>query len=770
MHNPYDGLSEDQIIAKFQQLQSQINTPQAPMPQAPVQESQNPYDNLSEDEQIKLYHKLQDQIKAEKDFEKNPFKYKAAKFAYDMTQNPLKFTAKTARNVASGAAGIADFPMLPIHLAMMAKGIEPQTITGAVADTIDSLTGGYTKPQTKGENIAESVFQTLGGMRPTQKAAKAAIDIAKSGAIPKILSKPLGFLGKFAGVGNEMTASNIAANAASSAIVRKEIEEGASPLQAMLMGTVAGTAAGKGVGSLAFNGAKKVSDIPKSAALGAAAGAGNLLGIDPRLVQTMNKAGFKDSKTVGDVSKFKSTKVFQHILSSGPFMDDVFQKQYAKRPDEFYKVLGIESPKTQLELGNDTIKMIDNIAKKHNLKTKDLRNKFTGHLTDQNKNVDVSNTLSTFGKIRKDLDNDVAEDFLFDNTQTGTFFKKLEQMTPKNKSKKDSASSVFNAYMGHKPEINVEPLKKKVSFKAVEGLRTAANDAAAQEYGKLSDLQGGRLKYFARNLSNDMDNHFKNLEGDALKDWRNYNDYYSTFTNDTTPNLNHLKNELSNRTISVADTLKGVVAKEGDKPFNIMSHIDDPAQRREFVSNIFNELATNNKNEVSPMFFVDNYKKLQPEVKAMLLKGYGKDAKKIDHLIEAVDLTKATMKLANFSNSGTHINLAKAGSQLVAAVTSGSIIGVSNTLAGIGLGYGLSKGLMANPKFIDAVAYASKMKNKTQAPFAINKLDKFIPGLQKEYMKQVQEGASHGYFGRTKKAAVKSTQAVVRDNGKKDKK
>lgn len=658
-----------------------------------------------------------------------------------------KYAAQTARNIASGVAGIADLPMLPVHLSMMAKGINPQTISGAVGDTIDSLTGGYTKPETKGEKIAESVVQSIGSMKPTAGAAKGILNVAKNADLSKLLSTPLKYLSKFASIGNEHTASNIAATAAASGLTRKEIEEGAALPAALLIGNLGGASTGKVLKALGVGGAKTLKDIPKKVGISAAAGAGKFLGLDPRMVKVMNKAGFKESKTVGDVSKYPFIKTAQHWTAKAPFVDDSFKKTYEKRPQEYYNTLGIKKPKTNIELGKKTNETIDKIYADHDIETQRLRENFQHHLSTQSDLVDISSTIDNLKQERHGFKTNTGKE-MFDNSLAGTYLKQIEKLAHENKVNKFNVVTGVTYNKGN-----------KVPFKEATQIKSEIDKdiSSAKGFDQRSTADIGALKYLRGSLSKDIENHFGTLEGEGKSAYKKYNKHYADFAQHHKPHLNELKASLRGDATGLTDLLKkSAISKGGEKVNSILSHLDSPSEKRDFVSDIFNHLSLDKQNEVSPSLFAKNFKSLEPEVQDMLLKGYGGNANKVHALIEAIDLSKDTMKHANFSNTAAHNQMSDI-MKLVGRATSGALGGGAYTLGADPLtigatylaSYGLGKGLMNNQKFIDAAAYGLTIKNKAQIPIWINKLEGVLPkdvmkGVRTTYLNEIRQGMKHG--------------------------
>lgn len=125
----------------------------------------------------------------------------AVEFAKDLPLN----VGKLGRSVAAGVAGVADLPLLPVHLGRMAAGKEPYFVSDLVKQGIDTLTHNKLQPtSTLGKAVAGGV-EAIAGMKPTGSMLKGAAHLMKD-ALPRT-SKFAGNMAK----GMELTAPNVAA-------------------------------------------------------------------------------------------------------------------------------------------------------------------------------------------------------------------------------------------------------------------------------------------------------------------------------------------------------------------------------------------------------------------------------------------------------------------------------------------------------------------------------------------------------------------------------
>ncbi len=280
-------------------------------------------------------------------------------------EKAARYTTQAARNVAAGAGDIADFASLPIEglrygLQTGAHKIAPDTFKEAefdipnagerIANYVDTQTGGYTKPRTKGERLVEG-------------ATRAVATLPVGGGIAAGLGK-LGLgatkAAKFIKGAHAPTVANIGGAAGAGAGMQAYLEDNRDP--GLLGSLVAGMAGGMGgayapralagVANKTAGGAKfalkaaqqnpieSLKEIYEGGKNLGAKGIGKLTGFDPERYKATVKATGRAS--LGQSSKYDFPTSVEMLGAKYPLAGENFNKLFEAQKKTLAKRAGIQ--------------------------------------------------------------------------------------------------------------------------------------------------------------------------------------------------------------------------------------------------------------------------------------------------------------------------------------------------------------------------------------------------------------------------------------------
>ncbi len=286
----------------------------------------------------------------------------------DKEETPFfsKETARTAGRRAAivGKAGVkalAGLPEMPLQLAELArypiqKGahyLAPSAVSNPefgswlpglgekAGHAIDTLTEGYTKPRSKGEQTLEDVSEGVAGLIGGNKATAA------------------GKLGKVAQSMYRMNPQTVAATAGASGLGSHYRQSQENP---GALGTLWATLAGAYLGTKGANLATKIASVPRTAApgirgsikdagdalkdVGSEVGGktiGKLYGIKKEVLDRYKNLGVQP--TLGMAAEGNTPLMAEIMLSKSPMMGgNILPKHYAEYQKQVMKPLGVNNP------------------------------------------------------------------------------------------------------------------------------------------------------------------------------------------------------------------------------------------------------------------------------------------------------------------------------------------------------------------------------------------------------------------------------------------
>jgi len=649
--------------------------------------------------------------------------------------------AKGARNTAVGLASALDIPTAAIGAPIKAlTGQDYYLPSEAVAKGIDWATDDYTKPSTEGERVAASITEAIASMPTLSGAGK---------TIVKNAPKALKHIGRFMQSGNVATPTNVAANAVTSGVIQKRMEQTNNPTEAFLLGA--------GAGTLVHGGAKFARPKPFATTIG------EITGIKPEMVDKFNQAGLGDLKTVADVTNNKWTKIAQTGTSKLPFAPENLSNIYKARPAKIASELGIENPMSKQEFGEYGKQVINETQNKYNTHANKLREDIVKHIDSPKGNlVSISEPLRFLQNKRKALKTPerIAK---FDASPSGHFLKELQSMGMQN----------------HDPYTPAS--RSLVPFGDLDDVRREVGALAKNHFDIAASADKGNLKKLYGTISEGLGKHFDGLGKGAGESWREYNSYWSKYKDKIVPHINSMSTAGSKSDIGIFDSLYSNIKRGGEKANILLENIPKKEKKDKVVSTIFHELGQTRQNEFSPIEFAKNFKSLDPHVQDVLLSHYGKTREpKVRALIESIDMMKATLAEANHSGTASHsllYNTIATGATAAGGVLTGSAAGLSavSSLGTLGAAWigasGLNKYIFGNPKFIDAASFGLKIKNKAQLPLWFNKLEHVgvpkskIEALRSAYTKLKKEDIAQNKSGLNKSISRSSMNMFNREKG-----
>lgn len=657
--------------------------------------------------------------------------------------NIPRYAAQGARHLAAGIGDIPDIVHLPKNLYEIGKHSLKKALAGEgeevaapkfssfglgdkIAHGIDDLTGGYTAPQTEGEQA----FETIG------RAVSSSLGTGGAGAASKfagkvLMKKGLGKAGQAATkigrglqVGNLPTASNVAGHAGGAYAMHETLardpEAYLKALASASIGGMGGQYAGK-LGSKLLKGDLKNQSLR---------GAGSALGIEPEKIESFKEAGI--TPTVGGVSDYKLIKHGENASSNLYLAGEPLNKIYKNRPGEFLKSLDIENGNTlsKEQIGFKAKEALDKVEEFSNLETERLHSKAFEHL-----DLPDAEDLKRMRQVDPDLAS-AAQKIRKDKIDINPTLKKFEQelnSLETGSEKKEFKKSPIGKY--------VERLKKssidgEIPFRALDRIRKDLGAKTRPDFGLISVEEKGLLKHLYGNISEDVNAHFEKLGGKALENWQEYKNYYKNYKEMDVPHINKLLKEGKKDPSEIFNSFATDLEHGGNRLKQISKGMDSGSKKQIFDS-LTLYLGKNAESEFSPQQWAKKVKNLEPEVQRVytdLISSNPAVQKKVPSLIEAASNMK---ELSNTSGTALHNALYGYITDAGRLIT-GDVTALAKPLGGWLMAWGFNKKILANQNFIDSVYKAQKLKNKMQIPIFIKSLEK-IPGMPESVVKQARK-------------------------------
>lgn len=417
----------------------------------------------------------------------------------DSAQDALRKTAQIPRNVAAGVGDILDLPIMAANYGLRSAGVNSQIphVGQGIAEGIDTLTGGYTKPQASDERLTEAVTRAVSGI---PAGALAGAKLASTGI--KGISK----LGRGLQKINPIEGTNIAGTGAGALAAHSYNESNPEDF----FGTL-----GSGLAA----------DMATRTAMGLVnkRNWANALKINPEAAEFFKEMEL--NPTLAQVSDSNTVKHFENIFKNTNF-DNKITNRYADQYEKMSDIIGPASQnrsKTALQTGMAAKKSMKEYSKEVDSHTKELRKHWEDKLDKHgDPNIDVTNSLSTYEKIAGDLDIKIER-----NPKTGKF----------KQYGKDPISELFaNSPMGKAYETlrgSAENNNSRVSIKKLEVFRKHLYDQIYSLPPK--DNTRRQLTLLVSQINRDIGDYMKRIG--AENDWNEYNRYYSNHAELRKPHL-----------------------------------------------------------------------------------------------------------------------------------------------------------------------------------------------------------------------------------------
>lgn len=584
------------------------------------------------------------------------------------TQEPegsyLRMAAQVPRNIVSGAFGLGDIASMAANYGLRKLGSDYQFgyPSETVAKGIDTLTGGYTTPQTTGEKLSESATKAIGDT------------LAQSATGTGLASSAIKGAGALAKVGRGLSKINPTNPAA-------------------LTATGAGAAAARSyhennpddfVGTL---GTGLAADIATRGALGIAnpRTMANVLKIKPENVEPFHNIGV--SPTLGQASNHPLIKGTENIITNLSPTSEL-RKAKAHQYETMKDILGPganDLALTEKEAGKVIKKSLNSYKDKASELTEKLKERYMKKVRKAPTHmVDVSDSLNYFDKIEHEL---------------GTAEMKAEL-------KKTAIGKRYNSLKKMALENNGQ-----VPIRDLEEFRTSLYDEISK--GELGKVSRGRLTGLSHKLNDDIKDYMEGIG--ATKEWDQYNKFYSRWAEKRKPNVI----EANETPIHQAEEIFDSIGPKGKINASLLDSVyasQKKSTQKEILDSLIQKMGKRG-NEYDVHLLAKRISQQPKETRDLLLKPLDSAMKnKFKGVIESIDKIK---DLANYGNpsrtayTNTIIEGAKIGTLAGANALIGNnpedafwqyVLLASSASA-------MSKGLFANPRFINWAYRGSKIKS-----------------------------------------------------------
>jgi hypothetical protein len=393
----------------------------------------------------------------------------------------------------------------------------------------------------------------------------------------------------------------------------------------------------------------------------------SLIKLNPKKAEAFKAAGLQP--TLADVADRGLIKHAQSAVFSGI---NPRAEQRGKKLNSFFE--GLEP----IDL-NQTGKLTTSGAKKYNEKASSIFNKLSDKAwknIDRTEFLPLTNTIET---IRKELQAITPEaQAKLAKTQAGQELTELVE----------AASN----YEGSLPFSDVAEVYKSPIGKLID-------------VGELGDKEQKALKRAYGAIAQDIDDFVLSRDPSALKDIKKANKFWHNFSEGNRKITNEAISKNKTSDIATFNEIKNSLARGETRQGDVLTKRLNKAEKKQFSDTLIHELGRKD-GEFSPFVWANNFNKWRPEAQKIALSGLDKEhSNKLMNVAKALVHVKDTGKYGNFSNTS---NNAAALATLIGAwkapLETAQVVG---TLA-------ITGELFANPKVIDALYAASKVKTKDQ--------------------------------------------------------
>lgn len=595
--------------------------------------------------------------------------------------------ARGTRNAAVGAVDTADFLATPVRsaynaIAPLIGAKQAPAIGQEVAKGIDTLTGGYTAPKNDEERVGESIGRGLGGIFGGFGLGTASQGLKNAPGLIKTA-------GKFLQSSNSLTPTNLATTGSVSGAIQHSLnKEPEDILGAVGSGIIPGIAIPAATGALSL--------LSKKGRQGAAAKTGELLKINPKAVETFEKAGV--TPTLADVSESKIPKMLTSKLEHTPLAAEPIREAKELQRSQILEALeqgNVAKPLTIEQAGKLSAKGARNVENKSNAKFSKQQKKF-----DQD--------IETLSKAGKDMVGTESVVNFFDDEIFSKFKDPLQQQLFEESSLGKEYKRFYEA---------AEKNGGKLPYNALKDFLDHIRDKITT-FGEIGSKTQGRFKQFSKNIVNDIERdigtNLKELGNDSYNNWKNYKKNYSIYKEEVVPKLNEIyKKDKKGGTDAFIDLITSQ-RKAGEKPGIVLKGLDR-SEQLDLTNAVHKHLGTKKDGTFDPIKWSREIKGLSPESRKILLSPLEEHSReKLMHIAESVDLIKSTLAEANKSGSGYYIALGSligGAGKATLSLLGGNPVPAASLATGLFLGNKVSDKVLTNPKFINWMYKGMKAKD-----------------------------------------------------------
>lgn len=489
-----------------------------------------------------------------------------------------RYGARAARDVAAAAGDLVDLPFVVAEGArwLGQKGLKAAgapvndptfgeylpNIGEKIARGIDTATGGYTAPRTKGEKLAEAGTRAL---------AQLPFGVGAAGAAAKYLPKVAPFLQKM----HALTPSNIGATAGSATASQAYVNANPDSVGGAL---VAGLAGGRGGQKTA----KTIQNITRHGVNNSLANrTGKILGINAEKGEALSDLPV----SLADLTDNKFVQSLQHKMGWLPGSSGRINKFYKKQGEHIREMIGLgDNPMNEESAGKLIHKTAEHAKNAHTTKVKPLIEEYEKGLTGSNKFLIPTESASFNQEIASPYYSPTAQN-TSKNTKASRIANKInssiaeteiEHLLEAVKTRKDKN------YKGLKEELAKR--KGEISFNDLNLYKKEAGEAGSNVFGLLSTVPKGNVKLLYGKIKKDLDKHMAKIGGETEQAWHDFNTIEANYQKNIKPHINDITKE--------AETSMGKVF------FNtILSATNKSASPRR-LRNIYNQLSPTNRSEL----------------------------------------------------------------------------------------------------------------------------------------------------------------------------
>jgi hypothetical protein len=638
----------------------------------------------------------------------------------------LRMAAQIPRNIASGAMGLGDLASMAANYGLRKAGVNYQFgYPGEeVARGIDTLTGGYTTPQTSGERLAESGTKAI-----ADTLAQAATGAGLAGTAVKGAAK----LGRGLAKINPTNPAALAATGAGATAGQAYNE--ANPSNGNNLENFAGSL-----------GAGLAADIATRTALGALnpRSMANVLKINPKSVEAFHGMGV--NPTLGQASDHPLIKSAENIIkniSPTSELRDATAKQY----EHMVETLGPGAKglaHTEQEAGKNIKSAFKEYGRRASDVTEKLKNQYMKKVAKAPTDlVDVTDSLHYFEKLEHELGTAAAKSEL-KNTPIGKQYESLRRRALENR--------------GTVPLNDLEEFRRKLFDEISKG--------------ELGSVSKGRLTQLRGKLNDDIKDYMHGIG--ASKEWNRYNKFYSQWAEKRKPHLVEAKEVPDFEANKIFDSI-GHSGKLDRSLLDTVYASQKKNTQKETLDSLIQKMGKKG-NEYDVHLLAKRISNQPKETRDLLFKPLSVPMKnKIESVIHSIDKMKELAAYGNPSRTA-YTQYGIEGAKMLGATGLSALMGHSPTDAfwtyalGSALTVAVSKGMFANPRFINWAYKGTKIKNPKAMEYHIKGLKGILgrPAYQ-EIIHNLNRGTQDNQYAkggtvkdRIKEIAVKKLAAKGR--------